>query len=57
MFILSFKTIVLATKSTNSGFTNSIGWNLGRKNRSIHLFDPLISIPIMGTNKRNKSPR
>ena len=25
LFILSFKTIVLATKSTNSGFTNSIG--------------------------------
>ena len=32
-----------------NGFTNSIGWNLGNKNKSIHLFDPLTSMPINGT--------
>ena len=32
------------------GFNNSIGWNLGKKLRSIHLFDPLTSTPISGTN-------
>ena len=37
------------------GFTNSIGWNLGNNCKSIHLFDPLTSIPIIGTrNKRIK---
>jgi len=32
-----------------NGFSISIGWNLGKKNRSIHLFDPLTSDPIIGT--------
>ena len=32
-----------------NGFSISIGWNLGKKNRSIHLFDPLTSTPIIGT--------
>ena len=27
----------------------SIGWNLGKKNKSIHLFDPLTSTQIIGT--------
>ena len=31
------------------GFTSSIGWNLGKKYKSIHLLDPLTSIPITGT--------
>ena len=26
-----------------------MGWNLGKKNKSIHLLDPLTSTPIMGT--------
>ena len=30
------------------GFTNSIGWNLGKKGTSNHLADPLTSIPIKG---------
>ena len=35
--------------------TNSIGWNLGKKYKSIHLLDPLTSIPIKGTiNKKIK---
>ena len=36
-----------------NGFNISIGWNLGKKNKSIHLFDPLTSAPIIGT-KNNK---
>ena len=36
------------------GFKTSIGWNLGKKNKSIHLFDPFTSTPIIGTKKRNK---
>ena len=34
------------------GFNNSIGWNLGKKNKSIHLFDPLTSEPIIGTKNK-----
>ncbi len=37
------------------GLTNSIGWNLGKKNKSIHLLDPLTSIPINGTKHKNIS--
>ena len=32
-----------------NGFNISIGWNLGKKNKSIHLFDPFTSTPIIGT--------
>ena len=32
-----------------NGFSISIGWNLGKKNKSIHLLDPLTSAPIIGT--------
>ena len=32
-----------------NGLSISIGWNLGKKNMSIHLFDPLTSAPIIGT--------
>ena len=32
-----------------NGFKSSIGWNLGKKIKSIHLLEPFISIPIMGT--------
>ena len=34
------------------GFNNSIGWNLGKKNKSIHLFDPFTSTPIIGTKNK-----
>ena len=34
------------------GFKSSIGWNLGKKKRSSHLFDPLTSTPTIGTNVR-----
>ena len=36
------------------GLTNSIGCNLGKKNKSNHLFDPLTSTPIIGTKNNNK---
>ena len=38
-----------------NGFSISIGWNLGKKNRSIHLFDPLTSTPIIGTRNNDVS--
>ena len=34
------------------GISNSIGWNLGKKNKSIHLFDPFTSTPIIGTKNK-----
>ena len=39
-------------KIIKKGLTNSIGWNLGNKYKSIHLFDPLTSTPIIGTNNK-----
>ena len=42
------------TKIIKKGLINSIGWNLGKKPRSNHLFDPLTSIPIKGTKIKNK---
>ena len=27
-----------------------MGWNLGKKKNSNHLFDPLTSTPVIGTN-------
>ena len=32
-----------------------MGWNLGKKNKSNHLFDPLTSIPMKGTNNKLKN--
>tara|TARA_B100000614_G_scaffold77500_1_gene69244 strand:+ start:307 stop:531 length:225 start_codon:yes stop_codon:yes gene_type:complete len=32
---------------------NSIGWNLGKKGKSNHLFEPLTSAPINGTSNNN----
>jgi hypothetical protein len=34
------------------GLMISIGWNLGKKPNSIHLFDPFTSIPINGTKTK-----
>ena len=36
-----------------NGFTSSTGCNLGKKNRSNHLVDPLTSTPIKGTRNNN----
>ena len=35
-----------------NGFKTSIGWNLGKNRKSIHLFEPLTSIPIKGTKAK-----
>ena len=35
------------------GLIISIGWNLGKKPRSIHLFDPFTSIPMNGTKTKS----
>ena len=35
-----------------NGLSISIGWNLGKKNISNHLLEPLTSTPIKGTNIR-----
>ena len=37
------------------GFIISIGWNLGKKPKSIHLLDPFTSIPINGTKTNVKN--
>ena len=57
-FLLSVNTIDKSI--TKKDFTSSIGWNLGKKAISIHLFEPFTSIPIIGTKinakkvKKNK---
>ena len=43
---------IVAKKTIKKGFRTSIGWNLGKKKRSIHLLDPLTSIPIIGTKTK-----
>ena len=45
---------IVAKITTKKGFKTSMGWNLGKKNKSIHLFDPFTSTPIIGTKKRDK---
>ena len=44
---------IIARITTKKGFKTSIGWNLGKKNKSIHLFDPFTSTPIIGTKTRD----
>ncbi len=34
------------------GLITSIGWNLGKKAKSIHLFDPFTSVPMNGTKTK-----
>ena len=41
---------MVAKNTIKKGFRTSIGWNLGKKNRSIHLLEPLTSTPKIGTN-------
>ena len=37
---------------TKNGFKTSMGWNLGKKNNSIHLLEPLTSTPMNGTKNK-----
>ena len=49
---------IIARKIIVKGLTISIGWNLGKKSKSSHLFDPLTSVPKTGTkSKRNKETK
>ena len=43
---------IVAKITTKNGFKTSIGWNRGKKNKSIHLFEPLTSIPMNGTKSK-----
>ena len=43
---------IVANITIKNGFNSSIGWNLGKKNKSIHLFDPFTSMPIIGTKNK-----
>ena len=51
-----YVTIKVKTMIKN-GLTISIGCNLGKKNKSNHLFEPLISTPIIGTKSNKKNDK
>ena len=42
--------MIMLIITIKKGFTNSMGCTLGNITKSIHLFEPLISTPIMGTS-------
>ena len=39
-------------KIINNGLSISTGWNLGMSLKSNHLFEPLTSIPVIGTKNK-----
>ena len=43
---------IVAKIIIKNGFKTSIGWNLGKKNKSIHLLEPLTSTPMNGTKNK-----
>ena len=53
ILILFSELSIVAIKIIKKGFNNSIGWNLGNINRSIHLLDPFTSTPIKGTKNND----
>ena len=46
---------IVAKIIIKNGFRTSMGWNLGKKNSSIHLLEPLTSTPIKGTKNKEIS--
>ena len=46
---------IVAKNIIKKGFKISTGWNLGKKNKSIHLLDPLTSTPMNGTKNKEIS--
>ena len=46
---------IVAKKTIKKGLRTSIGWNLGKKNKSIHLLDPLTSTPMIGTKTKESN--
>ena len=53
--LVSFLHNIIAKITIKKGLTISMGWNLGRKNKSIHLLDPLTSMPIIGTKNKESN--
>ena len=51
---LLFKESKIEIIIIKNGFKISIGWNLGKKKGSNHLFDPFTSIPMKGTKNKQK---
>ena len=43
---------IVAKIIIKKGFRISTGWNLGKKNKFIHLLEPFTSTPIIGTKNR-----
>ena len=46
---------IVAKIIIKNGFTTSMGWNRGKRNKSIHRLEPLTSTPINGTKNKEKS--
>ena len=46
---------IVAKIIIKNGFRTSMGWNLGKKNKSIHLLEPLTSTPMNGTKNKEIS--
>ena len=46
---------IVAKIIIKNGFRTSMGWNLGKKNKSIHLLEPFTSIPMNGTKNKEIS--
>ena len=44
----------VARNIIKKGFKTSIGWNLGKKIKSIHLLEPFTSMPIIGTKNSER---
>ena len=53
--LVSFLHKIIARITIKKGFTISMGWNLGKKNKSIHLLEPLTSTPMNGTKNKETS--
>ena len=46
---------IVAKIIIKNGLRTSMGWNLGKKNKSIHLLEPLTSTPMNGTKNKEIS--
>ncbi len=46
---------IVAKTIIKNGFSTPMGWNLGKKNKSIHLLEPLTSTPMNGTKNKETS--
>ena len=58
MFVYFSLLKIKLIKTIKKGLTSSIGWNLGSKYKSIHLWALFTSIPIIGTkSKKSKESK